>query len=142
MGRKCTTVYDGKSCTSGNRNSKFTGKIFGFPPDTTEEGLIERKRWLEALPNYVNPAKITCSVICEKHWKPGFEYKVVQNGTMKPIHPPTEFGTMLKSYKRQSVEISQPRNSKARGERRRSRIKYIQRTKLFLGVLPSSTVIR
>ena len=68
--------------------SKFTGKIFGFPPDTTEEGLIERKRWLEALPNYVNPAKITCSVgICEKHWKPGFEYKVVQNGTRKPIHP-------------------------------------------------------
>ena len=43
MGRKCTTVYDGKSCSSGYRNSKFTGKIFGFPPDTAEEGLIERK---------------------------------------------------------------------------------------------------
>ena len=41
-----------------------------------------------------------------------------------PSDPPTEFGTTLKSYKRQSVEISQPRNSKARGvlssERRRS----------------------
>ena len=40
-----------------------------------------------------------------------------------PSDPPTEFGTTLKSYKRQSVEISQPRNSKARGvlpsERRR-----------------------
>ena len=67
MGRMCTPVYDGKSSTSGYRNSKFTGEIFGFPPDTT--GLLERKRWLEALPNYVNPAKITCSVgICEKHW--------------------------------------------------------------------------
>ena len=82
-------------------------------PDATEEGLIERKRWLEALPNYVNPAKIICYVgICEKHWKPGFEYKLCRMGPgNRSAHG---IRKTLKFYKRQSVEISQPRNSKAR----------------------------
>ena len=53
--------------------------------------------------------------ICRKHWKPGYETKVVQNGTKKPIRPSTEFGTTPKSFKRQSDEWSKQRESERRG---------------------------
>ena len=44
MGRKCTTLFNGQSCDSGYKGSKFKGIIFGFPPNTSEEGELERQR--------------------------------------------------------------------------------------------------
>ena len=47
---------------------------------------------------------------CGKHWKPGHEYKIIQGGGKKPIHPPTEFGITPISLRRQSVYPSHSRD--------------------------------
>ena len=109
MGRKCSTYFDNKSCTSGYATSSFTRRIFTFPRGN------EREQWLQALPNYIDITKITNNMgICEKHWKEGYEFKYVQGGGIKPTHPPTEFGSTPSSLRRQSVNPSHSRNSEDR----------------------------
>lgn len=110
MGRKCSTVYNGESCKSGYQGHKFKGHIFTFPSDNSD-----RQKWLNALPNYIDPSKVTKSMgICSLHWKPGYEYVIVKNGTKKPIKAPTEFGSTPKSYIPQGSS-SYDRNSSNRG---------------------------
>ena len=71
--RKCSTVFDGKSCNSGYVSSNYNAPIFSFPPGE------EREIWVNVLPNYIDVNKITRWMgICEKHWKPGYEYKIIQ----------------------------------------------------------------
>ena len=105
MGRKCSTVFDGKSCNNSCYvTSDNEGPIFSFPPGE------ERERWVNVLPNFICVNKITRWMgICEKHWKPGYEYKIIPGGK-KPIHPPTEFGIMHISLRRQSVDPSHSRD--------------------------------
>ena len=61
--------------------------------------------------------------ICEKHWKPGYEYEIIQGGGKKPIHPSTEFGITPISLRRQSEDRSHSRDVENRNvlskERRR-----------------------
>ena len=68
--------------------------------------------------------------ICERHWKPGYETKPVQNGTKKPSSPPTEFGTTPKSFNRPSNENNKPRESERRGvlaEKRRKTLEVAKK---------------
>ena len=97
MPRKCCTFYNGESCTSGYSKSTFTGHVFGFPSNPTEQ-----EKWLQALPNVVT--KVTKYIgICELHWPRDYEYKTVQNGTKKTIHPPSLFGNTALTFNRQTV---------------------------------------
>ena len=110
MGRKCSTLFDGLSCDSGYKNSTYEGRIFSFPPPG-----LECERWLNALPNYIDINTISKWMgVCEKHWEPGYEYKFVQGGRIKPIHPPTEFDTTPTSFRRQYVEPSHSRDVQSR----------------------------
>ena len=103
MPRKCCTLYDGKSCDSGREGNDFKGTLFTFPSDKSEERQHEREEWVKALPNYIDVTSVTQHIaICKKHWKPGYEYKVLQGGVKKTIHPPTEFGKTPSSFKQQS----------------------------------------
>ena len=113
MGRKCSTHWDGKSCDSGRPTSTFVGSIFSFPSTKTEAGRQESSKWLEALPNIVDVNK-KWTGICEKHWKPGYDFKIVQGGNKRPIHPPTEFGDTPRSLHRQTVSPCSSRNVESR----------------------------
>ena len=115
MGRKCSTHFNGVSCDSGHPGSTFQGSIFTFPSTKTEKGRNECTKWLQALPNYIDINNVTQWMgICEKHWKPGYEFKHVQGGAKKPIHPPTEFGDTPRSLHRQTVKPSHSRKSESR----------------------------
>ena len=89
MSRKCSTHFNGVSCDSGRPGCTFQGSIFTFPSTKTEKGKNECTKWLQALPNYIDINNVTQWMgICEKHWKPGCEFKHVQGGAKKPIHLP------------------------------------------------------
>ena len=111
MPRKCCTIYDGKACQSKYDGNDFQGIVFTFPSGKSEASKKQREEWIKALPNLLDETSVTQHMgICERHWKPGYEFKVVQGGVKKPIHPPTEFGATPSSFKQQSTTSSNARN--------------------------------
>ena len=109
MGRKCSTMWDNKSCTSGYKTDTSGTRVLSFPDDKDE-----RNTWLHNLPNYLNSDDVTVNMgICEKHWKVGYEYKLVRGGHKRPKYAPTEFGNTPKTLPIQAV--CQDRNVDSRG---------------------------
>ena len=85
MGRKCSTVYDNKSCKSGYLNDTSGYRVLGFPTE-----IEERKRWLANLPNMINLEDVTKNMgVCLKHWEADFKYRIGPGGYLRPLHPPT-----------------------------------------------------
>ena len=64
MGRSCSVG----GCTSGfGSNKTFRGSVYGFPLDRENEEMA----WLKALPNYIDPSRVTVNMgVCELHWPP------------------------------------------------------------------------
>lgn len=97
MGRKCSTVFNNESCTSGYATNTEKTRIFKFPSDPKE-----KESWLMALPNVID--KVTENMgICEKHWIKGYPYLTLRGGNTRPSIPPTEFGNIPKSMTPQAV---------------------------------------
>ena len=67
--------------------------------------------------------------IYEKHWKRGYNYKLAQGGSKKPIYHPTEFGNTPQSLFRQSVNPSYSRNSESRNALAEERAKSSEKIK-------------
>ena len=106
MPRKCCTLWDGKSCDSGQSKSDFKGTIFTFPSGKSDKRKFQRQQWFKPLPNFIDIETSTQHIgICDKHWLPGFEFEVVQGGIKKPINPPTEFRTTPLSFSQQSTSL-------------------------------------
>ena len=82
MGRKCSTVYDNRSCKSVYKTDNSGFRVLQFPDDE------ERKKWLKNLPNVL---------------KLDYEYKIGKGGFKRPLDPPTEFGNTPKSLSRQTT---------------------------------------
>ena len=102
MGRKCCTVFDNKSCTSGYKSDKSGFRVISFPSN-----IEERAKWVKNLPNALQVEDITIHMgICLKHWKKGFETKPWPGGP-RPIHPPTEFGNTPTSL---AIQIKSPQD--------------------------------
>jgi len=98
MGRKCSTVWDGKPCTSGYKNDSSATKVISFPSE-----FEEKKEWCRNLPNRLDPKDVTIRMgICMKHWPEDFEGKVKPGGFKRPVKPPTEFGNTPKTFSVQS----------------------------------------
>ena len=88
MVRRCSVVWDGKSCTSGFDSDSSGTKVISFPKD-----LDERRLWCRHIPNQLDPEKVTEHMgICLKHWPPNYETKKVRGGHLRPVNPPTVFG--------------------------------------------------
>ena len=128
MPRKCSTHFDGNSCDSGYPGSKFEGTIHGFPNTRTDAGRQECAQWLAALPNYIDINNVTKHMgICAKHWKPGVPCKRLSGGSERPIEPPTEFGSIPKSFHQQTVTPGHSRKSESRNvlSEDRSKVSFI-----------------
>ena len=128
MPRKCSTHFDGNSCDSGYPGSKFEGTVHGFPNTRTDAGRQECAQWLAALPNYIDINNVTKHMgICAKHWKPGVPCKRLSGGSERPIEPPTEFGSIPKSFHQQTVTPGYSRKSESRNvlSEDRSKVSFI-----------------
>ena len=84
MGRSCSVG----GCTSGfSSNKTFKGTIYGFPLDKESDKMA----WLKALPNYIDPAKVTVNMgVCELHWPPGVRMRK-RHRWQVPDVPPSIF---------------------------------------------------
>ena len=70
MGRKCCTLFDNESCTSGYKTNTSGIKVLKFPAD-----LKERERWVKSLPNMLAVEDVTDHMeICLLHRKEGFTF--------------------------------------------------------------------
>lgn len=109
MGRRCSTVWDNESCTSGYASNTSGTRVLSFPKNREE-----KEKWCERLPNYLNPENVTDNMgICEKHWKAEYQYKIIPGGYKRPVNSPTEFGNTPNTLRRQSV--SEDRSVEKRG---------------------------
>ena len=87
-----------KSCKTGYPKDTSGFRVIGFPTD-----VEERKRWLPNLPNIIKLEDVTENMgICSRHWKTGFEYRIVW-GFPRPLHHPTKFGSTPKSFASQAT---------------------------------------
>ena len=68
MGRKCSTKSGCPNDTNGYR-------VVSFPKDKDEKRV-----WVVNLPNALNPDVAEHIGVCEKHWKEGYEVKIVRRG--------------------------------------------------------------
>ena len=111
MGKKCSTVFDNKSCRSGYCSDKSGIRVISFLAN-----IEEKTRWVMNLPNNVlSVEEVTEHMgICLNHWKKGFEPRIGPGGKPRPVYPPTEFGNTPKSLVRRSV-ISPDRRIAERG---------------------------
>ena len=109
MGRKCSTVFNGKPCTSGYATNNEKVSMHGFPTDQ-----YEKERWVKALPN-INLVEnvIKNMAICRKHWPPNCEM-IKQGGYERPADPPSIFGDTPISFQTQTMS-NIDRNVCARG---------------------------
>ena len=86
MVRKCCVP----GCNGNDGKPENKEKTFRLPNNEDEK----EARWLHAIPRENIPdSKYT--VVCERHWKEGYEVITVF-GKSRPLDPPTEF-TFLKS---------------------------------------------
>ena len=87
MGRKCSTVFNNKSCRSGYPNDDGGFHVIAFPTD-----IVEKKRWLSKLPNVIDIESVTKNMgICLRHWKKGVQFQTSPGGYPRLLEPPTEY---------------------------------------------------
>ena len=86
MPKKCSVF----GCSSNYAKGE-TATVFRLPRNEQE-----RDRWIANLPN----KDFRCTndtVICDKHWPPGFQTQSVQGGHVRQTEPPTIFPNVLTS---------------------------------------------
>ena len=77
----CCGIYDD---TKKKKTSKVS--VYKFP--TKDD---EKRAWVNALPNMLKVEDVTENiVICEKHWREGFE-TTTKKGHTRPKYPPNVF---------------------------------------------------
>lgn len=105
MGRKCSTFWDEKSCTSGYYNCLNNTKeyrVIAFPKNNEE-----RQRWINSLPNVINLENVTENMgVCERHWPEGYATKKVLGSSGRPADPPSVFGKTSPNFFIQTASTS------------------------------------
>ena len=94
MVRKCSVIWDGKSCKSGFGSDTTSTKVIAFPTD-----IDERRTWCRNIPMPLDPENVTEHMgICMRHWPVNHNTKKIRGGHVRPDEPPSLFGETPKSF--------------------------------------------
>ena len=100
MPRMCC-VYD---CKSGYRSCAEKVTVYRFPSN-----LIERQRWVDAIPNKLDHVNLNTAGVCQRHWSDGFP--TIKRGRFEsPAVPPNKWPESIPQSNLRTVAA--PRTSK------------------------------